>query len=107
VAHGSRWSHLRGTSGFYGNLGQLGLPGITAKAGFTAVISGWRNTGAVCRPRAVAGGASVACEAGGRWELTDTAYDTPARLKRQLQAGTTGPFGLKDLDNNDAGAVGR
>jgi hypothetical protein len=30
AAHQSRWSHLRGTSGFRGNFGQLGLPGITA-----------------------------------------------------------------------------
>jgi hypothetical protein len=59
AAHQSRWSHLRGKSGRCGNFGQLGLPGITAKAGFTAVISGWRNGRAVCRLGGVAGGISA------------------------------------------------
>jgi hypothetical protein len=49
AAHQSRWSHLRGRSGLRGNLWQLGLPGITAKAVFTAVISGWRNGRPICR----------------------------------------------------------
>jgi hypothetical protein len=57
---------LRGTSGFCGNFGQLGLPGISAKAGFTAVISGWRNTEGVCHPPCGAGGVGAARETGGQ-----------------------------------------
>jgi hypothetical protein len=58
--HQSHRPHLRGTSGFRGNFGQLGLPGCSATAGCSAVISGSRNRRAICRPGRVAHGVSGA-----------------------------------------------
>jgi hypothetical protein len=48
--HQPRCPHLRGTSGFRGNFGQLGLPRCSATAGCSAVNSGSRNRGPSAAP---------------------------------------------------------